>query len=453
MAIFKYTVANKEGKKLSGTIEADSEETARKELNGLGFSIFALQETQSLPTLDQKLKKFTFEGVDKNSNLLSGTIPAETEQEAASRLESEYNLTITAIWPDGASEEEIKKAQATGSAKLQEQLKIDLEESKTKNLEQQKQEAFIKTKIETILKQVTDLLQKFDQQFDPEQKAGINKRINKLLRIKNSNNYDYILTTAHELLSFIEEQEKSFKEKGFKEKEFELKVKTTRLLDELNRSATPKTISEDILNRINDWESHHKNKLSVTVKFLAKILMYIKKLFETPPEIRVIKEQIHTYNKQLIEFVKLYFKEPTKEYKDKVKKTLGTIWRARKKAKHSLKQVKKLLRERHREKAIKEQLTLSFIIELNSLTGWLLFFYATYYFVSLYLSTKDFGIDIVPQGFSVYESHIFKYLLVIIFLLHVTTALKVNFFKKSLLANVLLPTFFVFATIITLLNF
>ena len=102
---------------------------------------------------------------------------------------------------------------------------------------------------------------------------------------------------------------------------------------------------------------------------------------------------------------------------------------------------------------VNEGFTTSFIGELNALTGWLLAFYIIYYFVSLYLKTKDFGLSGIPKGFIVYESRIFKYILVTLFLLHITTAIKINFFKKNLIADIILLPVFIFATIISILNF
>lgn len=455
MAIYKYTVANREGKKLSGTVEAPDETTARKELNNLGFSILLLQESPDNTPEDNSVKKFIFEAVDKNSRLVSGTIPASNENEALERLETEYSLTITAIWDKNAGEKEIEEAKQKGSRRLQERLKSEVEYTRSKNLEAQKEEEFVKTKIETVLTQVNEILQKFDQTFDQEQKSEIHKRINKLLRIKNSTNFDYILLTAYELLQFLEKQENKLAEKGYKEKEFELKIKTKRLLDELNKSEAPQTISEDIVKRINEWELHHRQgtEASVSTKIFGKILHKIKTIFQDPLEIVVIKDQIKVYNKQLWEFIKLYFKEPTPEYKDKVKKTISTIWRARKKAKSSLHYVKKIIKDRKKQEKLETSFSFSILEEINSLTGWLLLFYIMYYFSSLYLNTKAFGFQNIPAGFHVYDSRIFKYLLVIIFLAHSCSSLKINFFQKNKIANIILPVFFISATIITLLNF
>ncbi|MBI4235260.1 hypothetical protein HY604_03090 [Candidatus Peregrinibacteria bacterium] len=452
MPIFKYTVANSEGKKLSGTVEAPDEKTARTELNNLGFSILILQQTSEMPHIDNNIPKFVFEAIDKNSKLVSGTIPAKDDEEAFKKLTGEYSLTVTAIWPENSTEQQITIARQKWSRKLQtefQNIEQDIEKTKNKSLEQEKEEAFVKAKIETILAEVNKLIQTFDAEFDLDQKAEINKQINKLLRIKNSTNLKYILQTAEELLLFIENQQKSLKEHGHNEKRLELMLQTKNLLNHLNRESKPGSISEDIVNKIENYEFQHRDNKQV-VNFLVRIKNY----FQTPPEIIAIKEQIKIYNKQLFDSIKLYFKEPTKEYKEKVKNTILTIWQARKKAKNSLKATIKLRRDRQKAQIGEpKHLILSFIDELNAFTGWLLGFYIIYYFLGIYLSTKEFGLTKIPKGFLIYESQFFKYALGILFLLHATTAIKSNFLRQNAIANLTLPIFFLFGSIIVLLNF
>lgn len=464
MPIFRYTVANKEGKKLSGTVETESEVSARSELNNLGFSILELSQLQEQKTSEpvaettETAKKFVFEAVDKNAKLITGTIPSLNEEEAFKRLQTEYSLTVSAIWSEKAGNEEIIEARKKGTAALREKLKLP-ESSEgiptEKSLKEEKEEEFLKAKIENILKEVGILLQEFDKELDPSQKTEINKKIDKLLRIKHSTNLNYILETATELLEFIQTQEKSLKEKGHQEKQLQLHIRTQKLLDELNQEEHKKSISEDILGKIQKWQSTHiiaGQEPSTSTKFLNSILTKIKKIFETPPEIAVIKAQIKAYNKQLFAFVKLYFKEPTAEYKEKVKQSIKTVWKARKKAKENLAEVRKMLKMQKRERQVEENLMQAFTEELNAFTGWLLAFYIIYYFVSLYLNTKDFGLTKIPAGFIVYQSEIFKYALVIMFLLHSATALKLNFFKKSITASIIIPPTFLLLTIVVLLN-
>lgn len=458
MPVFKYIVGNSQGKKLSGTVEAPDENTARTELNNLGFSILSLQLTNETPQIDTSLNKFIFEAIDKNSKLISGSIPAKNEEDALKKLSTEYNLTVSAIWPENATPEQINNAKKAGAQNLQKNMSQlggasnkALEKEKTP--EEQKLTEIAKAKIDTVLNAVNILLKNFDSEFDPEQKAEIKKRIDKLLRIKNSTNFDYILATAQELLEFLNKQEKNLAEKGHFEKRLELQMNTKKLLDELQKTNKPKSLTEDILGKINEWESAHTKSNSMPGQVINSFLSKIKALFTTPPAILAIKEQIKVYNKQIWEFLKLYFKEPTPEYKAKVKNSLNAIWQARKQAKNNLKILKQQLKSKKTKTLPEEPLFLSFIQELNSFSGWLLCFYVIYYVTGLYLSNKDFGLASIPKAFAIYDTKIFKYALIIIFLLHSSTAMKVNFFKKSGIANIVIFPIFFLLSIITLLNF
>lgn len=275
------------------------------------------------------------------------------------------------------------------------------------------------------------------------------------MRIKNSSNFDYILKTAEELLIFIQDQEKSLIEKGFQDQRIELKLTTNNLLSQLNIDTKPQSLSEDILNKISKWEKTQSKVQEPTLsqKIIGNTLSSIKSWFETPREVMILEQQIKAYNKQIWEFIPLYFKEPTPEYKNKIKNSIKTIWQTRKTTKNKLKEVKKLLEIQKRKNSVDEKLVFSFISETNMFTGWLLTFYVIYYILGIYLSTKDFGLNYIPKGFIINNSILFKYILVILFLLHTSTALKINFFQKSTVANIVLPMIFLTLTLLTLLNF
>ncbi len=458
MPNYKYTVANPQGKRLGGTVEAPDEKTARQELNNLGFSIIELQESSEILEQNSDLKKFIFEAVDKNAKLVSGTIPAESSESALARLKDEYLLQVTGIWEEGSTEEQIAEAKS----KISQDLSSNEGQTKEQpqNLEQLKIEQKVRTKIEYILGEVSKLLKIFDEDFDAQQKAEINKRINKILRIKNSKNTQYILSTAEELLEYIQEQEKVLKEKGFQDKRLNLHVRTKNLINNLNSTNEQKSLSEDIISKIENWQTKHQEPEKAYIKVTSSLLSKIKALFTTPPEIQAIKNQIKIYNRQLIDFTILYFREPTKQYKNKVKASLKGVWNSRKKAIHSLNHAKSFKKKRFLEEVDSSQFKASsknalsaFTTELNSFTGWLLAFYIIYYFTAIYLTTKDFGLTSIPKAFYIYESNIFKYILSILFLLHAATSLKINFFQKNLAATITLPIVFVIGTIVVLLNF
>ncbi|MCC7469789.1 MAG: hypothetical protein IT284_01475, partial [Bacteroidetes bacterium] len=439
-----------------GTVEAPSDIVAREELNNLGFSILTLEQSNEVVKQLSGLQKFIFEAVDRNSKIVNGTIPASSRTEAYQKLGNEYGLTVTAIWKEGSTTEEINNAKEEGKKLMGSELKLPQNTGEVllkQSEDEKKREQMVREKIEFVLGKIRELLSSFEHDIDLDQKAEINKKIDKLLRIKNSTNLDYILSTAKEVLNTIQAQEKSLASKGLRDKELALQLRTKSLLDQLNISTKPKTLSADIIQKIGLWESSHLNDQNPFTKFLHNILIKIKGFFETPEEILILKNQISVYNKQLWEFLKLYFKEKSPEYRQKVKNGIGAVWRARKIAKENLLIAKKAIKERKNTQNIEQLKTSTLTDELNAFSGWLLAFYIIYYFLGLYLNSKSFGLASIPSQFSIYESHFFKYILLIVFLLHTCTALKVNFFRKSIFANFLLVPLFIFGSLFAILNF
>ncbi len=464
MPIFKYTVANKEGKKLTGTIESPDQKSARAELNNLGFSILAMKETQEEQPLSES-PKFAFEATDKNTKPISGTVPAETEEEAFKKLQDQYNLIVSALWPKNATPEQVEEAKQKGVSHLYTQpqqeikqpintpQKTQLEKTQQKeqpqktDAKQQKKELEARTRIENVLTEVNNLIKSFDDKLNPTQKSEIQKKIDKLLRIKNSKNLEYIFSTAKDLLNYIKAQSENKDWEGNEDEKMKLRIETNKIINSLLKGEK-KGFSESVIEKIDEWEESHKER-----NFINSVMERIKEFFITPEEVRPLKEKIKTQNRQLWEFLRMYFKEPTPEYKEKVKENFKATWKTRKNTKKELKHLQKRIKDQRRAKRVKEELYISFIDELNSFTGWLLAFYIIYYFTALYLNTKDFGLEYVPEGFVVYTSRVFKYVLVILFLLHSATALKVNFFRKTILAEIILVPLFILGSLIAIFNF
>lgn len=477
MALYSYTVANKQNKRLSGLIEAPDEASARSELNSLGFSILDLKPadiTSPQPPQEkvpEDHKHYIFEGINPQGQKITGTILSTDEFAAFKRLTEEYGLSVTATWLETATDNQISEAKAKGTFHLAEMLNTEKEEKKMESQDlitqdQQKKEILVRTRVENTLKQVNDLLMEYDKDIPPDKKQEINQKIDKLLRIKNSTNLDYIISSAEDLLEFIRSQETEFKQKNYLEKRTKLKIQIKSMLSKLHETGKPKSLSEDIINKIQYWQQRNVQKtvkIPWYTKLINNLLTAIKKFFETPEEIRVIKNQIRSYNLQLIEYIKVYFKEPTKEYKAKALDAIKTIWAMRKKAKENLKETKKKLKEIEKARKLqkehqeaKEEITLTLMEEFTEFTGWLLAFYLIYYFVSLYLTSKNFGIinpNNIPKGLNFYSTEIFKYVLVTIFLLHTAFTIKTNFFQKTKIANLIIFPVTGFFVIFIIVNF
>lgn len=452
MATFKYTVATSEGKSLSGTVEAPDENTARTELNNLGFAVLTLTETNEPPAQTSNLPKFIFEAKDKLSRPLSGSIPAEDEVSAFKKLETQYGVIVTAIWKEGASETEIAEARNKGSERLAETLpeeeKEEIKNIKSEDAEELTRISFTKNKIEHILEKAQALISKHQNDFQPSQNNEISKHLNKILRIKNSTNSEYIILSADELLNYLLEQEQTLRQIGKSAEALEMRLALKEMQRELHSTGSQKTLSEDIVEKIRNWQGTHED-----TKNPNTLLEKIRRYFETPMEIKAVREQIKVYNQQLFELIKLYFKEPTAEYKAKVKENIKAVWGARSHAKDNLKTIKLQLSAKKNPPEPKNFRLPSLLEDLTSLSGWLLAFYTIYYIIGLYLTTKDFGLAGVPTAFNVYESHIFKYILVILFLLHACLTLKTNFFPKNLAATIALPIIFTLTSLIVIFNF
>jgi len=492
MPLFHYTVANKENKKLSGSIEAADEAIARTQLNNLGFSILEIieapietptetlnatqdstqqQVTEPVENLPKDHKKFTFEAINNQGQKITGTIVSLDELGAFRRLNKEYELTVTAIYAENATDDQIADAKTKGTYALnqileQEKELTDLGNKDLITQDRVKKEIEVRTRVEFILKQVNELLLEYDQDITPDKHKEINQQIDKLLRIKSSTNLDYIIATAEELLEFIKNIEISIKEKNYLEKRTKLKLQIKNMLAKLHETGKPKTLSEDIVKTIQSWQQKNIQK---TVKIPWYInaannaLTAIKKFFEVPEEIRVLKSQIKNFNTQLLEYIKIYIKEPAKEYKQKAREAIVSIWEMRKKTIAQLKEVKERIREEKKKTKqdstkikVKEEAGIGILEDFSEFTGWLLAFYLAYYFVSLYAITKDFGfggLDQIPRLLNFYSTSIFKYILITVFLLHASFTIKNNFFQKSKIASLIIFPLTTFLVIFIIVNF
>ena len=468
MTVFKYTVANKDGKKLSGSIEAADEKKAREELNNLGFSILAINASEKEEVHAADHTKFVFEATNPQGQNITGTIPAQDELAAFKRLSQEYELQVSSLWRQDDTEDKIQNAKIRGVRHLQETLADETDKTTERNTaktqEQQKQLLFSKTKVEKVIKQVYDLLQEYDKFIQADQKKEISKKLDKLLRIKGSSNTEYIEQTTEELIGFIRTQEKELKTKGYMTKRNQFKIKIKSMLNNLHKSNKPESLSEDIVENIRKWQQKNIKetaKLPWYKKTINNILSSIQKIFETPEEIKTLKANISTYNSQIFEYMKMYFKEPAPEYKEKVKNAIKTIWRTRKKAVKLLKETRANLRKtKHKAKKIKDPNRKGFFsqltIDLSEFTGWLIGFYLIYYFVSLYITSKDFGLgdpSEFPKSFQFYDTQIFKYALIVVFLVHIALSLKVNFFKNNKFAGFFIFPITIISITFTLINF
>jgi hypothetical protein len=461
MPKFRYTVINEENKQLQGTIGAPDEESARKELNDLGFSILVLDtidETAQNPESD--IPVFEFAALDKNQKKVIGTIQAENQYYAFKRLISEYEFEIEYVVDNDLPEKDKEKERKKGSYDLYAKYNTEIEASKEKESADEKdmrefefrQEA-LKQQIDFVLSKVRKMLDLYEADMKPEVKENIRRSVEKILRIKSSTNLDHIKKTAEELLTYLQKEELFLHENAKAKERAKMVIEAKSMMMQLHKGSAEKSLSiHSILANWQDKHIHNSHDPSALEKFINFFITLLLGTDLENEEIKQLKKDLAIVNGQLWQYIKLYFEANSQEFKTETRDGIKGLWierkKIRKRLKSAIKQVKEDKRAHGSESSI-EKIT----HEIFSFTGWLLSFYLIYYFLSLYLITKDFGIIEVPYIFYMYKSSFLKYFLTTVFLLHAALSLKLNFFKKNGSASAIITTLFLVSTIVVYLNF
>ncbi len=462
MPKFRYTVVNPDNKSLQGTISAPDEKAARNELNELGFSILNMEEMpEEEANGDQaEIPTFEFAATDKNGKRVVGTIQAEGIYSAFKRLITEYALTVEYIidnsLPEAKKEKERRKGALDLYARYEEEKTLAKKKETTdeKDLREfEKKQAVLKQQIEFVLNKVKELLNEYETIMKPETKEKIKEKVEKLLRIKNSTNLDYIRKTAEELLSFLQKEELFLHEEERVKEKTKMLVEAQGMMMQLKKGKSKTNIN--ITETLRDWYKEHIKDVEVPSRldsFLGFFVGILIGAHSETPEMLEIKRKIESINSQLKEFVILYFQSPSPEFKAETKSSIKKLWNERKKLKNELKAEKnkiKELRKQSKEKTATEVL----MHEIYGFTGWLLTFYLIYYFTSIYAVSKDFGIQEVPYFFYIYKSAFLKYFLATLFLFHSALSIKIYFFKRNEVASLVITPVFLLSAFLIYFNF
>lgn len=462
MPKFRYTVVNPQNQQLQGTISSPDETSARAELSELGFSIVAIEmidESQETAQ-ESELPVFEFAGIDKNQKRVAGTIQAESDYEAYKRLLQEYEFEIEYVIPNTLSEKQKEKARKKGAYELHARLEDEMlsheqkETSDEKDLKEfTKKQEVLQRQIAFVLDKVKQMLDKYEQDMKPETKEKIRKYVDKILRIRNSTNLDYVRKTAEELLEFLQKEEIFLHEESHLKDRTNMVVEAKSIMMELKRGKSKKNM--DISDAMRQWRDenivNHENPplYNRIADFFITLILGINNENE---EILTIKRDIQNINKQIQHYIVLYFQAPNPEFKEQAREGLKNLWQQRKKLKKELKAAKKkfkMERKTSAELTPGEKMT----NEILSFTGWLLTFYLIYYFASIYATSKDFGTTNIPGFFYIYKSAFLKYFMATLFILYGALSVKVHFFRRNEVASLVITPVFLLSILIIYLNF
>lgn len=462
MPKFRYTVINEENKQLQGTIGAPDEKKARQELNELGFSILSIEEVadDSPEKLTEGVNTFEFSAIDKNRKRVVGTIKAENKYAAFERLIKEYDFAVEYIIENNLDEKTKEKEIQKGAVELYtkyeeenigDQKKISADEKDINEFEQ-KQEV-LKQQIDFVLGKVKNMLDLYEKDIKPETKTKIRQQVEKLLRIKNSTNLEYIRKTAEDLLTFLQKEEIFLNEVSRTEEKTQMIVEAKSLMMQLKKGGTKK--NRNLSDSLRKWRQEHiidNETPSLIEKGINSLITFIIGSQNETPEIVKLRFDLEIINEQLKKYVILYFQSPSPEFKNETRRGIKRLWQERKKIKKALKTAKKELKNailKTGKKTGGEKL----LEEMLTFTGWLLAFYLIYYFASIYAVSKDFGETEIPYLFFIYKSSFLKYFMATLFLLHATISIKINFFRANEVATLVMTPIFILSTLIIYFNF
>ncbi len=465
MPNFRYQVINPENKELSGIINAPDEKSARLELNQLGFSIITIEDVGT-ETLEAGLQPapaiplFEFAALDKNQKRVAGTIQSENLYSAYKRLVKEYVFEVEYLFDAGIKEEQKIAEKQKGVFEMQNRLDMEEFAEKKKKMGSEldiqafeRQQTVLAEQVGFVLKKVKEILDLYETEIKPETKEKIRRYVDKILRIKNSTNLDYIRNTCEELLTFIQKEELFLHEDLRRKEHTKLLLEAKGMMMQLHRSKlTPlPNIKELFMN----WRQEHildNEQPNTFERFLNFLIGILIGFTQESAEILEIHRRVRVLNQQLWQYIILYFQDVSPEFKNEAKSGFKNLLHERKKLVHQLKTVRQQ-NKRSSESATKSDRWENLKQELHDVSGWLLAFYLCYYFASLYLNNKKMGIGPLSANFDILRSSFLKYFFAILFLFHVSLAVKINFFRRSEIATFIVTPLFLLGSILILLNF
>lgn len=463
MPKYRYIVINEENKQLQGTISGPDEQSARKELSDLGFVIVSFQQIAEQPQEAQdQIPTFEFSAIDKTQKHITGTIQAKEKFAAFKRLVSEYDFEVQYILDAKLNEEqkqiEIKKGAFDLYSQLEkeEQSVVVKESIEEKDLREfQKKQEVLKKQITFVLSKVNELLGEFNDLMKPEVKQKIKELTEKILRIKDSTNLDYIRKSTEELLLYLQKEELFLHEEARMKERTQMLIEAKSLMMQMKSGSNKSSL--DFGDALRQWqkehilEKEHPTKIDLFLNNFVKIIAGEKE----SREIVELKKEIAIINQHIKQYVLLYFQAPSPEFKAETKEGLKKLWIKRKELIGKLKNKKIIYKQeyaKHKEMEGKAPES-GWTGEILAFTGWLLAFYLIYYFASIYAVSKDFGFTQLPPTVYIYKSIFMKYFLTILFLFHSSLSIKINIFRDNAIASLLMPPAFIIATLFILFNF
>lgn len=446
---FHYIALSAEQKELSGVIEAADEQSARKKLNNLGLSIVSINQvdsfTQAAAAGDNK-NVFEFEGIDKNSKRVTGTIKAITPIQAYARLTDEYLLSVLSLFKSTlapAEKEEAKKMGVESLKKDYEKLyggkkKKQKDEELVLARQQQERKELIE-KVDETIQRIEKFLKDFEPDLKLEERSAIRSYIDQLLRIKDSTNLEHIRSTCERMLSHIQKQELFIHEGQRVRESSQVKVETEDMLKRLQQTGLQQEI--DIVKTAMEWQ--HKPFL----RPLASLILFFAQ--SQNPEVLILKNQIKEINRHVWLYIKMAITAKSPDIRKEAIQTVKGLFEERKRIKLQIKAIRDV--EKKKNIVVAEP---TYVWEqIGSALGFILAFYLIAYIISYPFTIKKFDLPIkIPDSFYFYNSGLIKGVTLFVFLAFGAVTARNLWLKKSWATYLVVYPLTIFVFLLIVIN-
>ncbi len=468
MPKFSYTVLNNDNKQLTGTINAQNEGVARHELNALGFSVISINQAskkddnvlQALNKETKNISKYEFSGIDKNNKKVTGTIQGQDIYLVYKRLIEEYQFNISAIYSFNLSTDEKEKAHQQGIDKLADRYQEEqfskenlLRQKESSEQELKEKQAALKQQIDFVLQKINTILDTYQNELNPQTKAKIKYYIEKILRIRNSTNLNYVRHTAEEMLDYIQKAELFLHEELRSKEKTELVVEAKSMMMDLHNVNTKG--QKDLARSMREWRQANivtnpsPTPLDITINWFFSLFIGTQ---PDSSEIIEARNSLIQTKQQLWQFLKIYLQSPNKQFKQETLTNLKRLWNLKKEKKQILHD----LIQKQKNKLLETTSTTNidkFLGEILKLAGWVFFFYMIYYYLAIYSSTKQINLPFTPKLENIFQSSIIKYFFTILFIFIALLGIKIEFTPRKKNFDLILIFLFLILSLLIVLNF
>lgn len=469
---FSYIALSPEYQRLTGVINAENEEEARKKLHAMGLSVISITKEEANQQAEQQLPKptqagtrnFYFKVVNSKGQNLDGTIESTDRKTAFRRLVGEYNFKVLLLADANLSPEEREKQGTEGLQQIAKEVEgefaavEDDKNKKTKSEQAANEDAYTESEqkkrlleeVDEVSKMAEQILEKYNKQLSGEEVHEIKQKHDELMRMRLSNNLKYIQNLTEDLFLTIEQTLRSHandnntvKEMHAIKKQYKQKSETTAEDDSKYKSAIAFKGAMDDIRRVANLMANILNKEQE------------KKEKEVVLGGETQSVKVFQFLKILIHSLQGYLFSKSVMRKQAYIQSISEAWQSLKLQWQERSEQKELeeVSEKDQELIrIAEGKDITLYDELYLFIGWLLAFYITYFFFAFYVKFKwniaGLIFDFVSQSVQVPFLIILTGILFIVFL---GLSLKVHFAKRDILKSslifvctLLLITVFVF---------